>query len=335
MVPGTIFAKMVAYEVAYESLFGKEVPGISFPKTLMLFACFRPISGMKNISSQLQADSAAGSTALRNPWHSAFVEALQMELRNYRDVLEFLVEFQLTDEPLRIDCLVVRKAKDVEIKKNIGTIFKTWNLFEYKSPGDYVSVDDFYKVYGYACLYTSLKKVPITSLTVSFVESRHPRKLLRHLQNVRGYTVAETTEGIYSIQGDVIPMQIIDSRKLSADENLWLKSLSNKLNSGEITRISEEITRQKKEERIAAYLYAITQANTESIQEAMEMRNALTLEQVIENTGLGAKWEARGRTEGLAEKALEIARKMKAIGRPLSEITEITGLSTETVQGKK
>jgi hypothetical protein len=256
-----------------------------------------------------------------------------MELRDYRDALEFHAEFQLTEEPLRIDCVVIKKTKDIEIKKNIASIFKEWNLLEYKSPGDYVSIADFYKVYGYACLYTSLKKVPITSLTLSFVESHHPLKLLKHFQNIRGYTVEETTEGIYTISGDILPMQIIDSRRLSADENLWLKSLSDELNSLEVTRISEEIIRHEKAARITAYLNVITQANAESIQEAMEMSRKLTLEQVIENTGLGAKWEARARAEGQTEKALEIARKMKAIDRPSTEIIEVTGLSPKTVQG--
>ena len=46
--------------------------------------------------------------------------------------------------------------------------------------------------------------------------------------------------------------------------------------------------------------------------------------------------ERKGRAEGLAEghteKALEIARKMKNAGRPLSEIAEFTGLPTETLE---
>jgi predicted transposase/invertase (TIGR01784 family) len=41
---------------------------------------------------------------------------------------------------------------------------------------------------------------------------------------------------------------------------------------------------------------------------------------------------AKGETKGLAEGKLEIARKMKAIGRPLLEIAEITGLSCETIE---
>jgi hypothetical protein len=40
---------------------------------------------MKNLSNR----SRLKNTSSRIPWHIAFVEALQMELRDYRDVLEF------------------------------------------------------------------------------------------------------------------------------------------------------------------------------------------------------------------------------------------------------
>jgi hypothetical protein len=135
-------------------------------------------------------------------WHPAFIEALQMELEAYLDFLEFIPEYQLTSEPLQIDCVVIKKAPEVVIKKNIAAIFREANLLEYKSPDDYVSVDDFYKVYGYACLYASFEKVPITALTLTFVESRYPRELLAHLKEKRGYTVEKTAPGIYSIKGD-------------------------------------------------------------------------------------------------------------------------------------
>ena len=35
--------------------------------------------------------------------------------------------------------------------------------------------------------------------------------------------VDERSSGIYTVEGDILPIQIIDSRQLSADENLWLK----------------------------------------------------------------------------------------------------------------
>ena len=41
---------------------------------------------------------------------------------------------------------------------------------------------------------------------------------------------------------------------------------------------------------------------------------------------------AEGRAEGLAEGKLEIARKMKNRGRPLTEIAEITGLTLEAIE---
>jgi hypothetical protein len=67
-------------------------------------------------------------------WHTAFVEALQLELEQYQDILEFKPEYQLNDEPLIMDVLVVKKVKDVVIAKNIGAIFKSDNVVEYKSP---------------------------------------------------------------------------------------------------------------------------------------------------------------------------------------------------------
>jgi hypothetical protein len=162
-------------------------------------------------------------------WHAAFVEAIQLELEQYQDVLEFYPEFQLTTEPLRIDCVVIKKAKDVVITKNIAAIFREANLLEYKSPSDHVSVVDFYKVYGYACLYASLEKTPITNLTITFVESRYPRELLAHLRKVRNYKIEEKWPGVYNVSGDILPIQVINSRKLSADENIWLKEAFPKL----------------------------------------------------------------------------------------------------------
>ena len=137
-----------------------------------------------------------------------------MELQAYLDVLEFHPEYSLTSEPLRIDCVVIKKAKGVVIEKNIAAIFRDVNLVEYKSPTDYVSINDFYKVYAYACLYASFNGVPVTDLTISFVESHRPDRLIEHLEKVRGYTVEESGHGIYNVIGDIFPIQVIDSRHL-------------------------------------------------------------------------------------------------------------------------
>ena len=188
---------------------------------------------MERSANQLPPDNPAEARdkAQGIAWHPAFVEAIKLELEAYGDSLEFFPEYQLTSEPLRIDCVVIKKTKDVVIKKNIAAIFRDVNLLEYKSPDDYVSIEDFYKVYAYACLYASFKKVPITSLTITFIESHFPREPLTHFLHVRKYKVEKKVPGIYTISGDVLPIQIIDNRQLSADENLWLKGLSNRLDA--------------------------------------------------------------------------------------------------------
>jgi hypothetical protein len=279
----------------------------------------------------------------RIDWHPAFFEAIQMELEAYKDILEFHPECPLTSEPLRIDCVIIKKVKDVVINKNIAVIFKEWNLFEYKSPGDYVSVEDYYKVYGYACLYASFKRFPITSLTITFVESHYPAKLIEHLRKVRGYTVEKTGHGIYNVKGDILPIQLIDSRQLTDDENLWLKSLSRRLDYLEVSKISAEASGQGKAARLLAYLQVIARANTEAVKEAINMADKLTIEQVFEEVGWIAKWEARGEARGIAvgeargrvEGRVEVARNALAQGASPDFIQKITGLDIQTITSFK
>jgi len=266
-------------------------------------------------------------------WHPAFVEALQLELEEYGDFLEFHPEYQLTSEPLRIDCLVIKKPPDLVIRKNIAAIFREANLVEYKSPDDYISVYDFYKVYGYACLYASLENVPVTSITISFVESRYPRELLDHLKKIRRYKVEETSSGIYTVKGDILPIQIIDSRKLSAEENLWLKDLNNKLEAREASRLLLEVKKQGKAARINAYIGAIARANYFAIREAINMSSTVaSLEDVLIETGMMARAEARGQAEGAERASLAIAENLVNLGLPLETVVAATKLDPEKVK---
>ncbi|MDR0759045.1 MAG: hypothetical protein LBF74_02920, partial [Treponema sp.] len=99
------------------------------------------------------------------PWHPAFVQAIKLELEPYKDVLEFLTEYQLTSEPLEIDVVIVKKNPELIIKKNIARIFKGVNILEYKSPDDYFSIQDFYKVLSYGYLYAALNKIRVQDMT--------------------------------------------------------------------------------------------------------------------------------------------------------------------------
>ena len=77
-------------------------------------------------------------------WHSAFYAGIQIELEDEADNLVFENEHQLSTQPMEIDVLIIKKETDRPVKKNIGRIFKKYNIIEYKSPDDSLSVDDFY-----------------------------------------------------------------------------------------------------------------------------------------------------------------------------------------------
>jgi hypothetical protein len=285
----------------------------------------------------LALEDPQNAEGMRISWHPAFVEALKQELEAYKDVLEYAIEYQLNAEPLKIDVVIIKKAKNIVMNKNIAAIFREYNLLEFKSPGDYVSVGDFYKVYGYACLYASLNKVPISGLSATFVESRQPRELLAHLKEIRGYRIEKRGPGIYTVAGDIIPIQIINSRELPEGENIWLKSLDNKLGLQGLNRVTAEIDRLGKAAQIKAYLDVIVRANPEALKEALKMSDAaLTLERVFEEAGLTAKWEAQGRAEGeargKAEGKAEVARNLIRLGLPLEKVAQATELDLETIK---
>ena len=209
-------------------------------------------------------------------WHPAFYAGIQMELQEDADNLDFESEHQLSTKPMQIDVLIIKKENDVPVKKNIGRIFRKRNIIEYKRPDDSLSIDDFYKVYGYTCFYkTDVKytdSIPLEELTITFVSEGYPRKLIRHLKEVRNYTVIKAESGIYSVKGDIIPIQIIVTGRLPREENLWLRSLTNKLNKPEnAQKLIENYIVQKGNNLASSIMETIMRANQKVFQEVNGM----------------------------------------------------------------
>jgi hypothetical protein len=235
------------------------------------------------------------------PWHPAFVQALKLELEPYRDALEFIPEYQLTSEPLEIDVVIVKKAPDLVIEKNIARIFRRINVLEYKSPDDYFSVSDFYKVLSYAFLYAALNHTPIEDLTLSIIETRHPRKLFKHIQEAGHGRISETASGIYRLTGYPLEIQVIESKKLPVEENLWLKGLTKDLNPRAAGSILEESRKKGTEAELEAYLYVLINTNQKAIEEVLAMaKKELPFDRLVEEMGLAAKWRAEGEVRGEA-----------------------------------
>ncbi len=126
-------------------------------------------------------------------WHPAFYAGIQIELEREAGNLIFENEHQLGTKPKEIDVLVIKKETGIAIHTNIGKLFRKYNIVEYKSPTDYLSVDDFYRVYGYACFYKADTKkadsIRIADVTITFVCHNYPKKLIRHWEKERHYTL--------------------------------------------------------------------------------------------------------------------------------------------------
>ena len=243
-------------------------------------------------------------------WHPAFSAGFQIDLGECRDKLYFEMEHQLSKMPMKMDLLVVKKEKSFQISKNIGRIFRGYNIVEFKSPEDYMSIDDFYKVYGYACFYKAdtgnEDKIAIEELTITLVSVRYPIKLINHLKSARGLVVEAVEEGIYYVIGDLIPIQIIVTSRLSDEKNLWLKNLTNRIEETSARKLIEEYRKHEDENPYKAVMDIIVRANQNTFREASGMLcdalNELMQEKIQKELEAALQeGERRGRKEGRQE----------------------------------
>ena len=255
-----------------------------------------------------------------------------MELHDYQDVLTFENEHQLSKEALKMDVLIIKKSKDVQITKNFGRIFRTHNVFEYKSETDSLSVSDYTKVLGYALLYSSFEQIPLSDITVSFVLTRHPRELIKYLESERQLTVEDMQTGLYYVKGDIFPIQILERRKLSPEDNLFLRNLGSNLTTQELSTTVNICKAQGILNKNNVYLDRILEANKMKIKELIRMGYA---EQVFLEAAREYGWieeaRAEGRAEAEAQTARTIAKNMLKRQRPIEEIIEDTGLTRKEI----
>jgi hypothetical protein len=292
-------------------------------------------------------------------WHAAFFQAIQAELLEYKDILEFKQEYPLTTAPLRIDAIIIVKPPDVTIDKNIARIFRKINILEYKSPQKSLSINDFYKTHSYVTIFVArTADVEISDMTLTLVGDKYPKKLILHLREVLHYRVEEVESGIYYVKGGFLPIQILETKKLGADKtesssvNWLLKDLNMDLEREEVSTILKKSKQLIKATPLDAYLYALLRANSKAFEEVIEMaKDTMTVEDVLMKTGILPKWINLGREEGWAkgreegwvkgreegreeerQRAREGARKLKQMGVSFDIIATGLGFSFEEIE---
>ena len=268
-------------------------------------------------------------------WHGAFFEAIQLELHQYLDALTFVYEHPLSKEELLIDVLVIKKEQGIIIEKNIGKIFRAINLFEFKSEQDSLTVDDYHKVMGYAYFYASSVRASLSDITISFAVTIHPRKLLHYLKHERGFKVTTSDDGICHVKGDTFDVQILESKLLSEEENLFIKNLRGNLTMAEAQRTLDAYKGIKDFESKNAYISRLVKANPTAFKEMMKLsetaiRNIIVVA-LAEDMGLFDERDRQRDLERDRQRDLEKAKEMLLLDIPVEKISKVMNIPLEMI----
>lgn len=208
----------------------------------------------------------------RTNWHEAASCALQIELQDYSDLLEYMEEYILGKNNYRIDLLIIKKLTGEIIPKNIALIFKTFNLFEIKGVGSTANIDSYYKTIGYAGLLIDQvgkrDQYSCLDMSLSLLSCHYPRKLMKHLRDERGLTVEKMSPGVYHVNKETFSIQIIVTKEVSPEENLYLRCLTDKLHSeGLAERLADDYKKHRNQVVYSRYMHQVVAANKKSKEE--------------------------------------------------------------------
>lgn len=183
--------------------------------------------------------------AVNIQWHPGFYGAAELEFISNKGDLEFQREFNLSKEPIRMDLLIIKKLSNIRTKNEIGHIFRKFNVVEYKSNDDALSIDDYYKTVGYACLYKGLgetvDQIPANELTISIFWESYPREMFEAMKNL-GLEIKERYPGIYYISGKqaLFDTQVVVTKQLNRETHRTLRVLSKHVKEEDVRAFVEE-----------------------------------------------------------------------------------------------
>lgn len=272
-------------------------------------------------------------------WHPAFYAGIQIEFGEEAEKLIFENEHNLSSKPLQIDVLVIKKQSGEVVRKNIGQIFRKNNIVEYKSPKDYLSIDDYYKVYAYTCLYKAdtgnADEIRIEEVTMTLVSEGYPRKLMKHLQKQRNLLVERHSSGIYYVKGEIFPIQIIVTKRLPKEENFWLRNMTTNLTQKEAEELIYAYEGHEKDNLYKSVMDVIVRANEDEFEEMKRMCDALLelMKDEIDECKEIARQEGlnEGVSQGKQEQLQLLIEKKIVKGKSIEQIADELEESVEDI----
>ncbi len=245
-------------------------------------------------------------------WHPAFSAVLHIEFEDELEHLYFHDEFPLSRQPMRMDILIIKKNPDIQLRKNIGQIFRTYNIIEYKPPGVSLSLNHFYKAYGYACFFQSDTEkeceIEPDEITITYVCYHYPRKLLKCLTLSMNISVRKKEAGIYYLEGTFFKMQLLVTSRLSSEQNYWLSHLRNNLKpKGTVRDLLEHYEIKRNSPYYQAVVTLILRANEHLLKEERNMLPVLEEIFADELKRLEERGVIAGEKKGL-DQGIELAK---------------------------
>ncbi len=144
--------------------------------------------------------------------------------------------------------LIIKKEKNAVLKNQIGHIFKEYNVIEYKSPDDGLTIDDYSKAAAYAFLFKALGKtvneIPFHQLTLTLIRDRYPRELFKIIKS-EGGSVEEKFSGIYYITNYFagFPTQVIVTHQLDPELHTSLRLLTTRIQENDVKNFITMLSR--------------------------------------------------------------------------------------------
>lgn len=174
----------------------------------------------------------------RTNWHEAITCAIQIDLGEYSQILKYKKEYLLSQNRNRIDFLIIKKNLDIHIPKHIASLFRTHNIFEIKGLSSSLTTDAYYKTKGHAGYYINSypgnNVLNRRDITLSFPTFKYPRNLFRHLTKDCNKSIAKPFPGVYYINTEMYPTQVLVIDELSPEDSLYLHCLTRNLKDQEL-----------------------------------------------------------------------------------------------------
>ena len=227
---------------------------------------FRCISGILIAWREVHRSVSSETETGKIQYHEGFYAAFMAEYETRADMM-YWKDHELGEKPVRAD-LVVTKGSAEPLTDPIGSFFRKYNVAEYKSPEDGLTIDDFDKTHGYAYLFKSASpETKFEEMTVSIFRHGYPREMVKALQK-RGFDVEQSFPGIYYVTSRTsLPTQLVVISQLAEGTYPGMKILAKNARMEDVKQFLGSITNNR---HMIEYATAILQVSIAANQELFE-----------------------------------------------------------------